>query len=93
MGHRYRLVWENLRLTVEPHEEHWQAFVYDETTCAVLYRAERMSVHGAKVSGVEFALWHLFGASHGQMRKASPNGFHERLWSDPSRSDFGKGRS
>jgi hypothetical protein len=63
MGHRYRLVWENLRLTVEPKEEHWQAFVYDETTYAVLYRAERMSVHGAKVSGVEFALWRVLSAS------------------------------
>jgi hypothetical protein len=66
MGHGYRLLWENLRLMIEPVGEHWQSFVYDETTGEVLYRAERMSIHGAKVSGVEFALWRLFGESHGQ---------------------------
>ena len=75
MGRRYRLVWENLRLTIEPHDEHWQAFVYDEKACEVLYRAQRMTAQVAKVSVVEFALSHLFGPAHGQ----DPEGIAERL--------------
>ena len=75
----YRLVWEHLRLEVESQEEHWQAFVYDETACLILYRAERITAHGAKVSAVEFTLFHLFGPAHGQ----DAEGITERLgWED-----------
>ena len=31
------LDYEHLRLTVEPHEDHWQAFVYDRQTRLVIY--------------------------------------------------------
>jgi hypothetical protein len=75
MDEGYRLSWEHLRLTIEPHQSSWQAFVYDETACEILYRTERMTAHGAKVSVVEFALHHLFGAAHGQ----DAEGICERL--------------
>jgi len=62
----YRLVWNSLRLTVEPHGKQWQASVYDERTFVTLHRTERMTAHGAKVAAVEFALHQRFGAAHGQ---------------------------
>jgi hypothetical protein len=60
------LDFEHLRLTVEPHQDHWQTFVYDRQARLVLYRAERMTVHGAKVAAVEFSVAHLGGPTHGK---------------------------
>jgi hypothetical protein len=51
--------YEHLRLTVERHEDGWQVFVYDRIARLVIYRAMRMTIHGAKVAAVDFALIHL----------------------------------
>ena len=60
------LDYEHLRLTVEPHEESWQIFVYDRNARLVLYRAQRMTEHGAKAAAIEFAVVRLAGPEHGQ---------------------------
>ena len=60
------LDYEHLRLVVQLHEGHWQAFVFDRKASLVLYRAERNTTHGAKVAAVEFALFHLLGPAHGK---------------------------
>jgi hypothetical protein len=52
---------DHLRLTVVPGGDHWQAYVYDRVSKLVRYRAERMTVYGAKVAAVEFALAQLGG--------------------------------
>jgi hypothetical protein len=59
------LDYEYLRLTVEPHEDHWQTFVYDRKARLILYRAQRMTAQGAKAAAIEFALVNLAGPEHG----------------------------
>ena len=73
------LDYEHLRLTVEPHEDHWQTFVYDRQTRLVIYRAERMTVHGAKVAAVEFSVVHLGGPDHGQDPESITEGLGWKL--------------
>jgi hypothetical protein len=51
--------YEHLRLTIERLDDGWQVFVYDRIARLVIYRAHRLTVHGAKVAAVEFALIHL----------------------------------
>ena len=75
VGKGFWLDYEHLRLTVERHESHWQAFVFDRKASLVLYRAERNTTHGAKVAAVEFSLFHLLGPAHGQ----DPEDITERL--------------
>jgi hypothetical protein len=65
-GKGFWLDYEHLRLAVQSHEGHWQAFVFDRKASLVLYRVERNTTHGAKVAAVEFALFHLLGPAHGQ---------------------------
>jgi hypothetical protein len=60
------LDYEHLRLTVERLEDGWQVFVYDRIARLIIYRAARMTVHGAKVAAVEFALIHLGDPDHRQ---------------------------
>jgi hypothetical protein len=60
------LDYEHLRLTVERVRGGWQVFVYDRIAHLVLYQAKRMTVHGAKVAGVEFSLIHLGDPEHRQ---------------------------
>src|SRR5260370_38451870 len=74
-GKGFWLDYEHLRLAVQSHEGHWQAFVFDGKASLVLYRAERNTTHGAKVAAVEFALFHLLGPAHGQ----DPEDVTERL--------------
>src|ERR1017187_5283199 len=57
-GKGFWLDYEHLRLAVQSHEGHWQAFVFDRKASLVLYRVERNTTHGAKVAAVEFALFH-----------------------------------
>ena len=57
---------EHLRLTVEPDGEHWEVFVYDRIARLVIYRAKRMTLHGAKIAAVEYALLHLGDPEHRQ---------------------------
>jgi hypothetical protein len=71
----YRLIWNELRLTVEALDREWQAFVYDERRMLLLYRAERLSIHGAKVAAIEFSLGHVFGPDH----REDPDRLAERL--------------
>jgi hypothetical protein len=56
-----QLIWDNLRLTVEPHGKKWQASVYDMKTFVTLHRTERTNNQSAKVAAVEFAFRYLFG--------------------------------
>jgi hypothetical protein len=62
----FRLEWQNLRLRVEGHSDHWDAIVYDVKACLILYKSERITSDAAKVSAVEFALVHLYGPGHGK---------------------------
>lgn len=73
------LDYERLRLTVEPHEDRWQTFVYDRNARLVLYRARRMTVHGAKVAAVEFALAHLGGSDNGDDPESITEGLGWKL--------------
>jgi hypothetical protein len=75
IGKGFWLDYEHLRMTVEPHESHWQTFVFDRKASLVLYRAERNTMHGAKVAAMEFALFHLLGPTHGK----DPEEIAERL--------------
>lgn len=56
--------YEHLLLTIERHEDGWQVFVYDRISKLVIYRAKRMTIYGAKVAAVEFALIHLGTPDH-----------------------------
>ncbi len=64
-GQRYETEWENLRLVIERRSEHWQAFVYDEEKCEILYAAERLTAEAAKLRALDFVLTHRYGPSHG----------------------------
>jgi len=58
--------YEHLRLTIERLDDGWQVFVYDRIAQLVIYRANRLTVHGAKVAAVEFVLIHLGTPDHRQ---------------------------
>jgi len=60
-GQKLQAKFESLRLVLEPHPDHWQAFVYDVENCEVLHTAQRSSIDGAKYAAVEYAAAHLFG--------------------------------
>jgi hypothetical protein len=64
-GQRYETEWEDLRLVIERRSEHWQAFVYDEEKCEILYAAERLTAEAAKLRALDFVLTHRYGPSHG----------------------------
>jgi hypothetical protein len=63
-GQRYETEWEDLRLVGERRPEHWQAFVYDDGNCEILYAAERMTGESAKMTVLDFALAHRYGPGH-----------------------------
>src|SRR5450759_1238825 len=65
-GKGFWLDYEHLRLAVQSHEGHWQAFVFDRKASLVLYQTERNTKHSTKLDAVEFALFHLLGPAHGQ---------------------------
>jgi hypothetical protein len=60
----YRLMWDNLRLTVELHGKKWHVTVFHTKTYVTLHRTERTTVNAAKLAAVEFALRHMFGPAN-----------------------------
>ena len=64
-GQRYETDWEGLRLVIQEHQEHFQAFVYDPESCEVVYTAKHPNLEVAKCAAVEFAAALRFGPQHG----------------------------
>jgi hypothetical protein len=63
-GQRHEAEWEGLRLVIEQHPDHYQAFVYAPAKCEVLYTCARLRRDGAEFSALEFAAATRFGSDH-----------------------------
>jgi hypothetical protein len=61
---RLETEWERMRMVVEERFGHWQAFVYNPSSCEVLYTGSRMTMAAAQIAAVDFAAVRAFGAHH-----------------------------
>jgi len=60
---RYTADWYSLRLTVHQDLDYWTSRVNFQGAHKPLYEARRRCLDDAKVAGIEFAIFHVFGTT------------------------------